>query len=88
MILFQSNSSKPVTQSATKANDTTSQRHITSQQSALKGSAQNEVIYPRNEEVYDLLLFFANTRSQIKDYLVKATATWYQMVPLSASGNV
>ena len=67
--ISESNSSKPVTQSATKTNDTTSQRHITSRQSALKGSAQNEVIYPRNEEVYDLLLFFANTRSQIKDYL-------------------
>ncbi|MES9881403.1 MAG: C2H2-type zinc finger protein [Sedimenticola sp.] len=38
-------------------------------ESALTNGVQNRIIYPENEGKYDLLAFFANVRSQIRDIL-------------------
>ena len=36
---------------------------------AINGSAEDFIIYPRDEEIYDLLLFFANKKLQIEEHL-------------------
>ena len=38
-------------------------------ESALRNSVQNRLIYPTRNERYDILTFFANTRDEIANYL-------------------
>ena len=59
---------------ATTSHETENQQartqHETENQSALDNTVQNRLIFPSNNEQYDLLVFLANTREEIKDYIL------------------
>ncbi|KAL4225235.1 hypothetical protein ACF0H5_015924 [Mactra antiquata] len=44
--------------------------HHNNQQGALQNTIQDRTILPRNNEQYDMLTFFANTRNEITYYLI------------------
>lgn len=40
-----------------------------SEENALNGAVKNRIIYPQKEELYDLLLLFANRREEIENFV-------------------
>ena len=83
---LQSNVRETVPQDNIHAKSRLSQVNATATQSALNNHVQNKMIYPTNEEIYDLLLFFYQYQISSSGLLeVTFVATWYQMVPFYTS---
>ena len=52
-----------------------------SQQNALNDAVVNRTFFPENSEIYDLLLFFANSRGPLEQFLrEQLEKPWNQMV--------
>lgn len=52
-----------------KVNEDREKQDSIAEESALQNGLKNRYIYPRHDEKFDLLIFFANIRSKIRDYL-------------------
>ncbi|KAL4225307.1 hypothetical protein ACF0H5_015996 [Mactra antiquata] len=92
------NSSTPI-QSTNNVNSEhgMSSPHREEQQTALQNNVQDRTIFPRNNEKYDMLTFFANTRDEITNFLMSRVRQhglkWYlsvqvELIKEDPEGNI
>ncbi|MCG7877069.1 MAG: DNA polymerase [Candidatus Thiodiazotropha endolucinida] len=60
---------RQVTQAEMQNKHKTVQNRRYSEESALNDAVQNRILYPENDEIYDLLLFFANSKVTVQEFL-------------------